>query len=79
LFVDGDEAVVQIDDTGPGIPESELETVFQPFYRIATDSKGTGLGLAIARTIAIDQGGTLTLQNLPTRGARAELRLPVNV
>lgn len=75
LFTDGDEAIIQIDDTGPGIPEDEIESAFQPFFRLADDEQGSGLGLAIARTIAIDQGGSLDLTNQPTGGLRAELRL----
>jgi len=75
LYLDGDDAVIQIDDDGPGIPAEEIETVFQPFQRLADDVSGTGLGLAIARTIAIDQGGTLTLTNRAQGGLRAELRL----
>lgn len=76
LFQDGDEAVIQIDDTGPGIPEAEIERVFQPFHRLADDDRGSGLGLAIARTIVIDQGGTLTLSNRSDGGLRADVRLP---
>jgi len=76
LFTDDSEAVIQIDDTGPGIPDDEIESAFQPFYRLADDTKGSGLGLAIARTIVIDQGGSLTLTNRPEGGLRAELRLP---
>lgn len=74
---DGDEAVIQIDDDGPGIPEDEIESSFQPFYRLADDDCGNGLGLAIARTIVIDQGGTLGLSNRTTGGLRAELHLPI--
>ena len=78
LAQEGDEAVIRIEDNGPGIPESEIESAFQPFYRLADDEGGTGLGLAIARTIVIDQGGTLALSNRTTGGLRAELRLPLN-
>lgn len=77
LAQDGEEAVVQIDDDGPGIPEDEIESAFQPFYRLAHDERGSGLGLAIARTIVIDQGGTLSLSNRPEGGLRAELKLPL--
>jgi signal transduction histidine kinase len=79
LFVAGDEAVVQIDDTGPGIPPEALETVFQPFHRLSDDSLGSGLGLAIAQTIAVDQGGKVCLFNRKGGGLRAELRLPLTV
>ncbi|MBV8495643.1 MAG: two-component sensor histidine kinase, partial [Gammaproteobacteria bacterium] len=67
-------------DAGPGIPETELERVFEPFYRVEAsrnrDSGGTGLGLAIARDVAQIHGGSLSLRNLPEGGLEAQLRLP---
>ncbi|MGH0002978.1 sensor histidine kinase [Pseudovibrio ascidiaceicola] len=74
---DGGEAVITVDDNGPGIPEDELEHVFQPFARLATDVPGSGLGLAIVKTIVADQGGSIRLLNRPKGGLRAELRLPL--
>ena len=62
LFRAGDMAVLWIDDEGPGIPEDMLDQVFAPFQRLAEDTGGSGLGLAIARTIAVDQGGTVRLE-----------------
>jgi signal transduction histidine kinase len=67
-------------DAGPGIPESELAAVFEPFHRLETsrnrETGGTGLGLAIARDIARMHGGTLTLHNRPEGGLEARLVLP---
>ena len=75
-----DRLVVRIHDRGPGIPEAELERVFEPFYRLegsrSRDTGGTGLGLSIARQIARAHGGTLTLNNLNGGGLEAELVLP---
>jgi signal transduction histidine kinase len=72
--------VVRIRDRGPGIPEPELERVFEPFYRLegsrGRDTGGTGLGLSIARQIAQLHGGTLKLQNLGDGGLEALLSLP---
>ena len=77
---DNGELVVRVRDEGPGIPEGELERVFEPFYRLEhsrnRDSGGTGLGLTIARDIAQAHGGTLMLANLPQGGLEAALRLP---
>lgn len=78
---DSDDALrIRIRDEGPGIPERELERVFEPFYRIeASRSRatgGTGLGLAIARTIARAHGGNVTLRNAQGGGLEALLVLP---
>jgi signal transduction histidine kinase len=77
---DGADLVIRICDRGPGIPEEELERVFEPFYRLESsrnrDSGGTGLGLSIARDIAQAHGGSLLLANLPGEGLEATLRLP---
>lgn len=77
VFVEGAEAVVQVDDDGPGMREDALTDAFQPFYRLSEDTPGSGLGLAIARTIAVDQGGSVSISNRPEGGLRAELRIPV--
>lgn len=75
-----DELRVRVRDQGPGIPERELERVFEPFYRLEASRNratgGTGLGLAIARTIARAHGGTVTLSNPEGGGLEALLTLP---
>jgi signal transduction histidine kinase len=77
---DGAELAIRVRDQGPGIPEAELERVFEPFYRVESsrnrDSGGSGLGLTIARDIAQAHGGTLALSNLPQGGLEAALLLP---
>lgn len=69
-----------IRDEGPGIPEAELEKVFEPFYRLESsrnrETGGTGLGLAIARSIAQAHGGDIKLANRPRGGLEAVLTLP---
>lgn len=77
---DVDKVDVHIDDDGPGIPNVDLENVFDPFVRLE-DSRsrttgGVGLGLAITRTIARAHGGEVTLENRPEGGLRATLSLP---
>ena len=71
---------IYIRDQGPGIPENELERVFEPFHRLeasrSRDTGGTGLGLSIARNIARAHGGDIVLRNLPQGGLEAELTLP---
>jgi signal transduction histidine kinase len=69
-----------VSDAGPGLPEHELEKVFEPFYRIEDsrnrDTGGTGLGLAIARQVAHAHGGDLRLANRPGGGLIATFTLP---
>jgi signal transduction histidine kinase len=71
---------IHILDQGQGIPEAELERVFEPFYRLENsrnrDTGGTGLGLGIARNIAQMHGGDLLLRNRSCRGIEAILTLP---
>lgn len=73
--------VINVDDDGPGIPESERERVFQPFVRLDEarnlDDTGTGLGLAIARDIAHTHGGHVELADSPLGGLRVTISLPV--
>ncbi len=72
--------MLTLHDQGPGIPEAELERVFEPFYRLESsrsrDTGGVGLGLSIARNIARAHGGELTLRNHPQGGLEAVLELP---
>ena len=76
-------AAIRVRDGGPGIPESELEKIFTPFYRLeasrSRDSGGTGLGLTIARNIVEQHGGTLTVRNHPEGGLEAILKIPGKV
>jgi signal transduction histidine kinase len=69
-----------IDDDGPGIPESELERVFAPFYRVEgsrnRDTGGTGLGLAVARSALHAHGGDVKLTNRSGGGLRVTVTLP---
>jgi two-component system, OmpR family, sensor histidine kinase TctE len=58
----GGGVLLQVEDTGPGIPADEREQVFQPFYRaLGTDVDGSGLGLAIVKEIADKHGATITI------------------
>jgi signal transduction histidine kinase len=80
LVEDGAGLVIRVMDDGPGIPEEELERVFEPFYRLESsrnrDTGGTGLGLSIARDVAQAHGGSLILRNRPIHGLEAVLTLP---
>lgn len=71
---------IRIRDHGPGIPEIQLERVFEPFIRLeesrSRDTGGTGLGLSIARSIAQAHGGELLLRNAADGGLEAVVSLP---
>ena len=74
------EAVIRVEDDGPGIPQALLPRVTEPFVR-GEESRnagtgGAGLGLSIARDIARAHGGSLALANAPAGGLVAELHLP---
>ncbi|MEM7223056.1 MAG: ATP-binding protein [Pseudomonadota bacterium] len=81
--LEGDQDALRIivEDDGPGIPEADLERVFEPFLRLETsrsrETGGVGLGLAIARSILRSHGGDVTLENRPEGGLRATARLPM--
>lgn len=64
---------VVICDQGPGIPEDQLEAVFEPYYRLSDDDQGHGLGLGICRNILHAHGGDLIIDNLPSSGLRAQV------
>jgi len=74
------DVVITIQDSGPGIPEDQLESVFAPFYRLDASRNrnhgGVGLGLSIARDMARKQGGDIVLKNVQGGGLLATLRLP---
>jgi signal transduction histidine kinase len=73
-------ALIVVRDHGPGVPESELANIFQPFYRIADDrnreSGGAGLGLAIAGRVIRIHGGTICARNARPHGLEVEISLP---
>lgn len=74
------ELTIRIRDEGMGIPEAELEKVFEPFYRLegsrSRETGGTGLGLGIARNVARAEGGDVRVRNHPGGGLEAILSLP---
>jgi two-component system, OmpR family, sensor histidine kinase CpxA len=68
-------------DHGQGVPERDLQNIFQPFYRVANDrnrqSGGTGLGLAIADRVVRIHHGTIAARNVKPNGLEVEIRLPL--
>jgi len=75
LLVDGDHGVrIMVEDNGPGIPSSQREKVFRPYF--TTKESGTGLGLALSHRIISDHDGTIEYEERPEGGARFIITLP---
>jgi len=80
LIPEAERVVITVEDEGPGIPRSEREKVFEPFYRIEysrnPDTGGVGLGLAVTRSIIWEHGGDITLATRKGGGLSVRLELP---
>lgn len=74
------ELIVQVSDTGPGIPPAQMDSVFDEFHQVRADAgmkpAGTGLGLTVARALARKLGGDVTAESLEGVGTTMTLRLP---
>ena len=73
---EGEEVLISVSDTGPGIPPESQQSIFEPYF--TTKEGGTGLGLAIADRIVQEHGGRLEVASPPGGGATFTVRLPVN-
>lgn len=77
---EGPQLLVEVQDTGPGIPADKLGYIFEPFTRVDESrtrlTAGTGLGLAIVRQLATLLGGEVTVRSRPGHGSTFSLRLP---
>ncbi len=69
-------AVIEIEDTGPGIPDDVMARIFDPFFTTKPVGVGSGLGLSICHNIVLSLGGSLTASNRPDRGASFRVALP---
>jgi two-component system sensor histidine kinase KdpD len=75
----GGRVVARVTDRGPGIPDSEQQRVFEPFYRGSDPHRGpgSGLGLAIAKGFVEANGGTIAVESLPGQGTSLVVTFPV--
>jgi signal transduction histidine kinase len=67
--------IIEISDTGPGIPEAVLPHIFEPFYTTKEEGKGTGLGLSLAYGIVENHGGRIMAVSRPGEGATFYIEL----
>ena len=79
--IEGGIVTISIADQGLGIPESDLERIFERFYRVdparSRETGGTGLGLSIVKHVATKHGGDITVWSSPNVGSTFALRLPI--
>ena len=80
-FAEHDDAVIEVEDTGIGIPEAEQERLFQRFFRSSTATEqaipGTGLGLVISKAIAEAHGGGIDVRSAAGKGTCFKVRIPL--
>ena len=79
LARDGDQAIVEVRDHGPGIPAEDLDRIFERFERATAFQShgGLGLGLYVSREIVRAHGGSIAARTLPDGGACFTVRLPL--
>jgi two-component system, OmpR family, sensor kinase len=78
VYREGAKVILQIEDTGPGIPPCDLERIFEPFVRGSRPTEGgTGLGLSIVKRIVERLKASVTLENVPKSGLRATVSFPL--
>ncbi len=72
-------AVLSVRDSGTGVPESDIEHIFDPFFRSSMHARkeGTGLGLAIAKRVIESHGGSIRASNVPGGGLNVNIELPL--
>ena len=75
-MMDGASPVIEVEDTGEGIAQDDLERVFDPFFTTKDVGEGTGLGLYVSYEIMKNLGGDITIDSRPGEGTRVRLTLP---
>lgn len=74
----GAEVIIEVDDTGPGVPQDVRARIFDPFFTTKQAGKGTGLGLSVSYGLIRDHGGDIRVSDAPGGGARFTISLPTH-
>jgi two-component system sensor histidine kinase BaeS len=76
--LEGNDAIIEVTDTGPGVPPEELPLVWDRFYRgsAGRTATGSGIGLAVVKELALAHGGSVSLQSPAGGGARFAVHIP---
>jgi PAS domain S-box-containing protein len=74
---DESNVLIEVEDNGPGISESEAPRIWDAFWTTKDEGEGTGLGLSVAHSIIVDHGGTITLVKPATAGAKFVIQIPI--
>jgi len=69
--------VIEIQDSGSGIPKNDLSRIFEPFFTTKRDRKGTGLGLSISKKIIDNHNGTMLIESQEKKGTTVKIILPI--
>ena len=77
-FRSGEMVVLEVSDSGPGVPPEVLGRIFDPFFTTKPAGVGTGLGLSLAQQILRDHGGSISVATIPGKGAKFSIEIPVS-
>ncbi|MHA1833857.1 MAG: sensor histidine kinase, partial [Candidatus Baldrarchaeia archaeon] len=74
-IVKGEKAIIEVEDTGIGIPKERMNAIFRPFF--TTKPKGLGLGLAVCKKLIDAQGGKISVTSVNGKGTKFKIVIPI--
>jgi PAS domain S-box-containing protein len=76
-WCESSKVIIEIGDTGPGIPEAHVSKIFDPFFTTKNDNRRSGLGLSVSHSIVRQHGGSVTVRTSPRNGTTFIVRVPI--